>query len=502
MGHQIRSYVLQPYQLVKDLRNKSESTNPMKVLNGDIDQFIEEGLKINDKESHFYFKFNIYTFYHCFSINTYTTGIQTERFNNLISKKINQTKNIKIKLKEINFKLDLSELSLFLETKNPKINYNEILIPTENVKVYIDFISLLKIELKIKKIHLLLDELDIKQIKSLSKIIKPSNFKSFLNNKISKGKLNSEIKIFFNNEGFLKNYIVKGQVKDFETNIFEDFNLSNSNFSFFADKEDILIKNIFGNIEKVKILNGDVKITLIDGLKLKSNFNSQINLNSRDLKKFNKLFKKNEYINNIKFLNGDLSNNISLDFDKTYKLKDYNYDLSGQLIKSLMELKTPIKSNLINIIKEIHISNSNINLNFSPKNMQLSSDGSYSFDNQEFFKFNITNNYNNNQLNLSTSIDFKNSFDISLINYKKPESSVANISLNLKKKDNTIIIKNFDFLEKDNSIKLKDLIIKNKNFSSFKHLEVKTFNNDFSVNWDKKITINGEKFDAINLRNI
>ncbi|MDC0943042.1 peptide chain release factor 2 [Pelagibacteraceae bacterium] len=44
-GHQIRSYVLQPYQLVKDLRNKTESTNPISILDGNIDQFIEEGIK-------------------------------------------------------------------------------------------------------------------------------------------------------------------------------------------------------------------------------------------------------------------------------------------------------------------------------------------------------------------------------------------------------------------------------------------------------------------------
>ena len=43
-GHQIRSYVLQPYQLVKDLRNDYEDTNPSNVLNGGIDSFLENSL--------------------------------------------------------------------------------------------------------------------------------------------------------------------------------------------------------------------------------------------------------------------------------------------------------------------------------------------------------------------------------------------------------------------------------------------------------------------------
>jgi peptide chain release factor 2 len=43
-GHQIRSYVLQPYQLVKDLRTGTQSTNPAAVLDGDIDAFIDAAL--------------------------------------------------------------------------------------------------------------------------------------------------------------------------------------------------------------------------------------------------------------------------------------------------------------------------------------------------------------------------------------------------------------------------------------------------------------------------
>ena len=46
-GHQIRSYVLHPYRLVKDNRTNYESTNPDKVLEGAIDEFLESSLYKN-----------------------------------------------------------------------------------------------------------------------------------------------------------------------------------------------------------------------------------------------------------------------------------------------------------------------------------------------------------------------------------------------------------------------------------------------------------------------
>jgi peptide chain release factor 2 len=44
-GNQMRSYVLHPYQMVKDLRTEHEVGNPSAVLDGDIDDFIEAGIR-------------------------------------------------------------------------------------------------------------------------------------------------------------------------------------------------------------------------------------------------------------------------------------------------------------------------------------------------------------------------------------------------------------------------------------------------------------------------
>ena len=58
-----------------------------------------------------------------------TIGIETKKFNNLFSQKINENyKQISLELNTIRFKLDIKELSLFLETNNPNIDYKDVSI--------------------------------------------------------------------------------------------------------------------------------------------------------------------------------------------------------------------------------------------------------------------------------------------------------------------------------------------------------------------------------------
>ena len=161
-------------------------------------------LKIKNEKNSFKLNFNSIFFLIIFLTTLATVGIETNKFNKLISDKVSKTRNINLDLFTIKFKLDPKKLSLFLETKDPKINYKGLSIPIQNIKVYVDFLALLKSDLVTKKINVTLEEINVFQLKKLSKIIKPSNFKSFLNNKIKEGKIKSEIEIFLDNQGEIK----------------------------------------------------------------------------------------------------------------------------------------------------------------------------------------------------------------------------------------------------------------------------------------------------------
>ena len=432
-----------------------------------------------------------------------TIGIETNRINNIVTNKVAKSKKIDLKLDTIKFKLDLKELSLFVETHNPKIDYKNILIPVQDLRVYIDFPSLLKSNLKIKKINLSLKELDITQINKLSLVIKPSNFKSFLNNKIKKGRLISDIEIYLDDEGLFNNFIAKGEVKGLEAELLNGLSLTNINLNFFADKNDILFKNIFGSLMSIKISEGDLKLDLSDGIKLESSFFSKINLDKKNLKKYDIFFKNYKFYQGIKSIRAETYNNFNMYLDKTYKVKNYNYNLSGKIYESQLTLSEIIKDDYLNnSFKDIYFSDLEIKTFFQPNIIKVNGNGDYSLDNKNFLKINFENDLIDDLVKMKLDLDYENSIKINFINYNKQEKIKSNFIIDLEKNKNKLKINKLNYSERGNSIKIDDLRLLNNKFLSVKKMFIETDNNNFSIQANKKIQIKGSKFDATNLAKI
>ena len=435
-----------------------------------------------------------------------TSGIETNKFNNFISKKINQSNNsVNLKLNTIKFKLDIKETSLFIDASKPQIYYRDTIIPAKEIKVYIDFISLIKSDIKIKKINLILEELDINQLKNLSTAIKPSNFRSLINNKIKEGKIISELEFFLDNKNLLKNFIAKGTVSNLKAEITDSINLEKTSFNFFADKTDILIKNFFGKLDHIKIMDGDLKFELSPKISLDSSFKTNLKYNDNSFINFNKSIKDFSYVQDIKNLEAELNNTLLISFDETFKVKKYKYGNRGKILKANFDFKKPISNFLLKEkIKKLSLVNAKIETSFNSKKNSATISGKYSINNGDFLMFDLKNVINEDLLNLNVEIAYNNEIKLDLINYQKPKNSIANFSLNLEKKKENIKIKKINLTEKNNLIAIEDLEFNNNKFSSLKKILVKTakngkINNDFSVLYGKKIRIAGTQFDASNL---
>ena len=261
-----------------------------------------------------------------------------------------------------------------------------------------------------------------------------------------------------------------------------------------------MIKNIFGNLDKIELSDGDIKLNLDNGIKLNSNFNSKLDLKEKFLSKYINFLNKLKISKNIKYLKADLNNNVSIELDNTYKVKDYNYRISGNIEKTQLELINPINNSFTTSeIKEIYLSNLDTKTIFNPKNTKFNVSGKYSFNNLDFFKLNLDNNYENDVENISLNFDYGSDLKLDFINYNKPNNSIANLSLSLEKKKNQTKISELNYKEKKNSIKINDVLFKKNKFHSFKKIQIFTGNNDFKIINDEKIVIKGDKFDATKL---
>jgi len=437
-----------------------------------------------------------------------TIGIETSRFNTLILKKINQTNNnINLELKKIKFKFDIKEVSLFLETIDPLIYYRDTVVPAKNIRVYVDFVSIVKAEPKIKKVNLVLNQLDIKQLKKISITFKPSNFNSFLNNKIKQGKLNAELEIYLNDNNLLDNFIAKGSFSNLKAEVTSDVDLEKTNFNFFADKTDILLKNFSGEIGPVKIINGNFKIKLSSEILLESSFTTNFKFN-KNLKDYKNILSNYEYAKDITDLEAEINNNFKINFDETYKVKNYDYTSTGKILKANFDFKKPFENSFLeDKINNLSLIETEIktNLNIKKKNVIIS--GKYSLNKGDILSYNLENYIEKKLLKLNLNADYNKNIEIEAINYKKLKNSIANISINLDKQKDNIRINKLNLIEGNNSIFINDIKIDKNKLLSFKKITVKTNkngkkNNDFSILYGKKVVINGSQFDASNLPKI
>ncbi len=437
-----------------------------------------------------------------------TIGIETDKFNNLIIKKISQTNNkISLKLTTINFKFDLKKMKIFLETNNPRITIKKTSIPAKNIKVYIDFFSLIKSKPKIDRINLLLNQLNINELKKISINFKPSNLNSFLNNNVKQGEVNSEIEVFFSKENNFKNFITKGTVSNLEASLFDNLTLKNASFSFFADNSDILIKSFSSDLQPFKIDDGDIRIKLTPNILIESSFSAKIDYYKNDIGVY-KFIKKHSVLKNILNFESDLFNTFKISLDKTYKIKSYNLSSKGKIIKGKMNFDDLSDLKFINLEKKnISLINSEFDVILNKQNKNFALSGNYSFDEKNFFIFDLESFFKENSTKLKVNADYDRPINIDLINFSKPKGIIANFSINLEKFKDLVNIKEFKLKENKNLIHVSGAELKKGNFVSLKKIKIKSningkINNDFSVNFGNKVFIKGSKYDATNLPKI
>jgi len=440
-----------------------------------------------------------------------TKGYETNKFNIFITEKVlEKNPEVSLELDKIKFKFDIKDMSLFLETKNPNFYYKKLIIPIEEIKVYLDFFSLVKSKPKIKKISIFSREIEIDELKKIVLKTKPSNLNSFINNRIKSGKIKSNIELYFNNNLDLENFIARGQAEGVSAIVDKNLVFKETSFSFFADKTDALLKEIKSEIRGVSITNGDLRIERNENLNINSNFSSKINFDNKNFIIYSKFFPKNfDYLNNENNFKGDLINNFQISFDKTFKIVNFRIKSSGNFNASNLIFKDQIKLPILkNPIKKLSLDKSNVSLEYNLNAKKtFTANGQYKINDDKFQNFVIDSNFTKDKTNLIIDFDFSQSVFFDLINFTSDTEKMSKISAKLTLLSDMIYLDKLNFSQGKNNILVENLKLKGNKFKSLKVIKVKTYDknilkNDFSLNYNKKISIKGTKYDATNLSKI
>ena len=438
-----------------------------------------------------------------------TKGYETDKFNIVISNKIeNFNKDLKVNLDKIRIKINVQDLSLFLSTKKPAVEYQNIQVPINEFKIFVDFFSLFTNQVKIEKINVKVDEIEIKDLKQMILKTKPSNFKSFIIKNFQNGSVEGDLSLDYLKENKF-DYQLKGVLNNAEINVFKN-KFKNINLNFIADNKNIFFNGISFNYKEIFIDNGSLNIDMDKSYFIDGTLASKIDLNRDQIKNLSNDLSNLKIPSEIKDFNlkASVIKKFKVELDKTLKVNNYQFDIKSDILNSSLVFKKPKKIFFLeNELDKISFGKGIINIDKtfgSPLN--IFSEGIYKInDVSSFEKYKVKNSFYKSKKEFEFNIDLKENFLIDIINYNKEKDKTANIQLNFILKQNEIQLRKIQFKEDKNLISINNLILdQNNKFKKLDLIRVKTFqnnkeNNDFTIKISKKISISGKKFDATNL---
>ena len=436
-------------------------------------------------------------------------GYETNRFNNIISREVSKKdSNLDLEIKKIKIRLDLKKFNLFLATENPNVQYRGVALPIKNLKIFIDFKSLIKATPNVEKLEVTFGAMKIQELKKLILRWKPSNIKRFTLNNVKNGQIQGEIILNFENNYKIRGYRLNGKVKNIDIKIKDNIFIKKSEFNFFSHNDLFIANSISANFKKIPISKGSVEIDRNNGLSIDGNINTIVDFKNNDLKDFLSGISKFDLRGNKIKINGEFLTKFKLDFTDTLKLKNYNYNLSGKIKNSNIEFKNKDFNNFIKKnISKINLSESNLNISLANKNKNsLMLKGLYSLnENKKFDNYDIESHFTKKQTNIKLNIDTLENIFIEMLNYEKNKKNKANLYADIVLKKNKSNISNVEYNEGKNKISIKNLeLSKNYKFKSIKEIKVSTYkanikNNDFILKYGKQIEIIGSNYDSSNL---
>ena len=440
----------------------------------------------------------------CLYLSIY--GLNTNKFNDLISKKISEkNKNFTITFDKIKIFLNIGSFNLEIKTDKPSIIFQDKEIKIKSISTSLPIKSIIKKQNNINNIKIITDENKIKNIIEIARSLKNTPELFLINKAVKSGIITSEIKFNFDENGNLLNdFILDGRIENLNLKLINNNTVDEIKFNFLIRDKKYLFYNSSLNYEGIKITSNEIRVVNSNNIYSVegdlSNNSSNINLN--------KLFK---ILNiDIKLKDKDLlissTNDFSFDLNKKFKFSgvkvqsniDYgNFEYSNVLLKRFFP----------GYRENIKFQDNKLKVIYNNENYQVSGNSKFNINEDiDNLKFDISKRDDKIFFNTTSTIK-NNAINFKILNYTKKKNLNSTINLDCIIYENkSLLINELKFAEKENYVNFKNISLNsNKKVKSIDEVNISVQNNNENISKLKikknknNYLIDSDIFDATSL---